>query len=145
MSVEANKALVRRWLEDVWNSSDLAAIDLLFAPNYTVNDVSYPPAAVKQAVQYLHTAFAPITATIEDLIAEDDKVVVRWSLRGAHSGSFMDLPPTGQLVHLTGINIYRIANNQIVANHEQVNAAEVVQQLRSALATSSADEPATAS
>jgi len=79
MSVEANKALVRRWLEDVWNSSDLAAIDLLFAPNYTVNDVSYPPAAVKQAVQYLHTAFAPITATIEDLIAEDDKVVVRCS------------------------------------------------------------------
>jgi predicted ester cyclase len=54
----------------------------------------------------------------------------------------MDLPPTGQPVQLTGINIYRIANHQIVANHEQVNAAEVVQQLRSAVAAGTAEEPA---
>lgn len=82
MTLEAHKALVREWLTAVWQQSDLAAVDRLFAPSYTVNGVPCPPEAVKQAVRMLQTAFSPATVSIEDLVAEDDKVVVRWSLRG---------------------------------------------------------------
>jgi len=129
MTTKANKALVRRWLEDVWNNVDLASIDELFAPTYTVNDESCSLEAVKQAVQHLHAAFSPVTLTIGDLVAESDKIVVRWAMRGVHVGAFMDIAPTNNPVVLRGINIYQITNGKIAANYEQVDIFGLLRQL----------------
>lgn len=129
MTTKANKALVRRWLEDVWNNVDLASIDELFASTYTVNDELYSVEAVKQAVQHLHAAFSPVTLTIDDLVAESDKIVVRWAMRGVHVGEFMDIAPTNNPVVLRGINIYQITNGKIAANYEQVDIFGLLRQL----------------
>ncbi|KAB8140367.1 ester cyclase [Chloroflexia bacterium SDU3-3] len=130
MSTEENKALVRHWIEDVWMSNDADSVDQIFAPSYAVNDSPCPPAMVRSAMQMLHAAFSPFTASIQDLLAEGDRVAVRWVLRGHHSGAFRGVAATGQPVELRGTNIYRIAEGKIASNYEQVNAAEVVQQLR---------------
>lgn len=129
MTTEANKALVRRWLEDVWNNVDLASIDGLFAPTYTVNSEPCSLEAVKQAVQLLHTAFAPVILTIDDLVAEGDKTVVRWAIRGVHVGEFMNIAPTNNPVVLRGINIYQVTNGKIATNHEQVDLFGLLHQL----------------
>lgn len=116
MESDAHRALVLYWLDDVWNTQNLDAIDHIFSPNYRVNGRPVPPEAVKQAVAYLHKAFAPARAVVEDTVSQDNKTAVRWSIYGTHSGQFMDIAPTGKPVHLIGINIYQIENNQFVAN-----------------------------
>ena len=128
MSTATNKALVRRWL-DAWASLDFATMDELFDAAYTVNGAPVGAEGVKQAVLALHAALAPVTVTLDDLIAEGDRVVVRWTLRGQHNGLFLGLAPTGKRVHLAGINIYRIAQGRIVSNYEQVNIQNVLHKL----------------
>ena len=77
----------------------------------------------------LHAAFSPLDVTVDELVAEGDKVAVRWRLRGVHSGEFMGLAPTGKEVQLSGINIYRLAAGKIVSNHEQADVAEQMRRL----------------
>lgn len=133
MSVDKHRTLVHYWVNEVWNAQNFAAVDVIFAPSYCVNGAPVSHDAVKQAVASLHQAFAPAHAVIEDMIVEGNKVVVRWSIHGTHSGAFMGIAPTGQAIQLTGINIYRIENNQFVANDEQVNALELMHRLQTAL------------
>lgn len=130
MTTNTNKAIVHLWLTMVWPRADQEAIDRLFAPHYTVNETPCSPETIREAVVYLQTAFAPATLVVDALVAEGDVVVARWSLHGIHSGTFMDIAATGKAVHLTGMNMYRVVDGQIVANHEQVNALEVADQLR---------------
>jgi steroid delta-isomerase-like uncharacterized protein len=137
MSLEANKALIQRWVA-AWACCDLGAIDVLFAPAYAVNEAPIGPEGVKQAVQLLHAAFSPLAVTLDELIAEGDQVVARWTAAGVHTGVFLGIPATGQHVQFTGINIYRIANGQIVANREQVDVAGLRQQLEAGGASSEA-------
>ena len=127
--VEANKTLVRRWI-DAWIANDITILDELFAPNYTVNGVQIGIEGVKKGVQFLHSVLADISAEANETVAEKDKVVIRWTVRGRHTGNFMGIPPTGQELELTGINIYQIVDHRIVANHEQTNISEVIQRLR---------------
>jgi steroid delta-isomerase-like uncharacterized protein len=128
--VEANKALIHRWI-DAWIANDIAILDELFAPNYSVNGVQIGLEGVKKGVQFLHSVLADISAEANEMVAEKDKVVIRWTVRGRHTGSFMGIPPTGQDLELTGINIYHIRDHKIVANHERTNIAEVIQTLKS--------------
>lgn len=128
MSTETNKALILSWL-DAWAHLDLATIDELFDPAYTVNEAPVGTDGVKQAVQALHAALSPVTVTLDELIAERESVVARWTLRGKHTGVFLGIPPTGKTVQLSGINRYRIARGRIVSNQEQVNLQDVLHQL----------------
>ena len=115
---ESNKALLRRDLEEVWNQGNLDAIDELFAADVILHEA--PPGAlsgaegVKQVVAGYRAAFPDLHFTIEDLIAEGDRVVNRWSLTGTHKGELMGIPPSGKQVTSTGISIVRIADGKIV-------------------------------
>ena len=129
MTLEPNKALIRRWI-DAWVISDLDVLDEIFASDYAVNETRVGVEGVKQAVQFLHSVLSDISAELNEIVAEEDKVVIRWTVRGRHAGNFMGAPPTGQELKLTGINIYQIVENKIVANHEQTNIAEVIQGLK---------------
>jgi len=128
MTLEAHKALVRRWI-DAWIAMDLDVLDEIFARDYVVNETLIGVDGVKQAVQFLHTVLSGISAELHEIVAEGDKVVIRWTIRGRHAGNFMGIPPTGKELELTGINIYQILGNKIVANHEQTNVSEVIQKL----------------
>lgn len=129
MSLESNKDLVRKWI-DAWQKNDLAAIEKLFAPGYTVNDQPIGIEGVKGGVQFLHAVLADISAQAEDLVAEGEKVVLRWTVRGKHVGELMGIPPSGKAIELKGTNIYEIRGGLIAANHEQTNMLEVIQGLK---------------
>jgi steroid delta-isomerase-like uncharacterized protein len=129
MTLESHKALVRKWI-DAWIVSDLDILDEIFAPDYRVNEALIGIEGVKQAVHFLHTALSDISAELHEVVAEHDKVVIHWTIRGRHAGPFMGIPPTGKELLLEGINIYRIVDGKIITNHEQTNVSEVIQRLK---------------
>ena len=115
-----NKALVRRWFEEVWNQGREQTIDELFAPNgigYGLGDTDLPlhgPAGFKPFVGKLRGALPDIHMTIEDIMADGDKVTVRITVTGSHKGGHLGVAPTGKTVRIAGIVMVRIANGQIV-------------------------------
>jgi steroid delta-isomerase-like uncharacterized protein len=116
MSVEENKVRVRRLYEEVFNQKNLAAIDDFFATN--VIDHSLPPGApggiegVRLTISMFLAAFPDLNITVEDLIAEGDRVVARWTLRGTHQGASLGMPPTGKQVTMPGISVVRLAGGK---------------------------------
>ena len=129
MRLEAHKAIVHKWI-DMWIAKDLDALDEIFARDYRVNETLVGPDGVKQAVQFLHSVLSNMSAELHEIVAEDDKVVIRWTIRGQHVGDFLGIAPTGKELELTGINIYQIVDGKIHANHEQTNIPEVLQKLK---------------
>jgi predicted ester cyclase len=121
MSVEENRALGRRWGDEIWGKGNLAVIDELYAGNLAKGE--------KEAVGMFLAAFTSIHATTEDIIAEGDKVVVRWTWAGTHKGEFMGIAPTGKQVTLTGINILRIEGGKIVEEWSEMDNLGMMQQL----------------
>jgi len=116
---EANKALVRRWFEEVWNQGREETIDELFATDgigYGLGDTDAPlhgPAGFKPFVANLRGALPDIHMTIDDIMAEGDRVTVRITVEGTHKGGQLGVAPSGKRVRIAGIVIVRIANGQI--------------------------------
>lgn len=115
---EQNKALIRRWLEEVFARGDLARADDLFGQNYILHDPSFPqdvygPQGIKRYVTAYRAAFPDLEVTVEDQLAEEDKVVTRWKIRGTHSDEFLGLAPTGHEVAVTGIEFDRVVGGRI--------------------------------
>jgi steroid delta-isomerase-like uncharacterized protein len=131
-STEQNKALVRRLVEQVWNKGNLAVIDEILSPDYVLH-ISAPGSpdrdGYKQAVSMYHKAFADFSLTIEDMIAEADKVVIRCTLRGTHKGQYMGVAPTGKQVSLSVISIRRIEDGKIVEEWVELDMLGLMQQL----------------
>jgi steroid delta-isomerase-like uncharacterized protein len=129
---DENKALVRRFLEYV-NSDNSAPIDGFFARTYAyhnsftpdVNDLS----GVKEFNAMAYKAFPDLRIAIEDMVAEGEKVVYRYSARGTHKGEIMGIAATGKQVVVTGIVISRITNGKFQEDWESTDATHVLQQL----------------
>jgi steroid delta-isomerase-like uncharacterized protein len=133
MLVEENKAVTRRVTEEIWNQGNMALLDELFAPNYVNHDPTNPEVRdlerFKQYVVSVRTAFPDLNITINDLIAEGDKVVTRWTGRGTQKGEFGKIPATGKQVTITGITISRIADGKIVESWWSSDDLGLFQQL----------------
>jgi steroid delta-isomerase-like uncharacterized protein len=113
-----NKTLIRRWLDEVFTRGELDEVDELFTPNYALHDPSFPhdvhgPKGIKRYVTAYRAAFPDLKVTLEDQLAEADKVVTRWTVRGTHSGEFLGLAPTGDGVTVSGIEFDRIVGGRI--------------------------------
>jgi predicted ester cyclase len=127
---EKNKALTRWWWEEVWLKGNVAATDEFMAPNY-VDHPGLPglppgPEGMKQALTYYRAASPQLQATLDDILADGERVALRWSARGTHLGEWLDVPPTGHHFTMSGISIYRIAQGKAVEgwNSIEVNATE---------------------
>ena len=133
IKVEENKALVRREIEELWNQRKLDIIDEIYAADYVGHAAGSPDIhgleSLKQAASMHRTAFPDQKITIKDLIAEGDKVVVRWSITATHKGELMGIPPTGVQVTWTGIAIDRIAGGKIVEKWVNPDKFSMLQQL----------------
>jgi steroid delta-isomerase-like uncharacterized protein len=131
MSIEENKALARRWNEEIWSKGNLAAVDELLATNFVFN---YPaPGLAPDREGYKQTvtmaSFANIQSVIEDMVAEEDRVAVRWTWRGTHKSEYMGVAPTGKQVTITGISILRILGGKIVEEWGEMDNLGMLQQL----------------
>lgn len=118
---EANKELVRRWFEEVWNQGRADAIDEMFDENGVAHGLSDDPAnPIKGPTGFrpfhnvFREAFPNMMIVVEDMIAEDDKVAARCSVRAQHEGDFLGKAATQSPVDFTGIAIVRIYNRKIV-------------------------------
>ena len=134
MSTEQNKALVRQMMEEVFNRGDLSRADDFLAPDFVERE-ELPPGVppgregVKQLTAMLHSAFPDFKVTIDDLVAESDKVVIRQTWRGTHKGGFMGIPPTGRSVSFGVIDIIRIAGGKGVEHWGLMDSMSLMQQL----------------
>ena len=136
MSTEENKALMRRFYEEVYNQKNLAAIDDYIAPNFFNHSASQLGITgggdlehVKQFVSMVMQVFPDLHYTVEDLIAEGDKVVARLTISGTQQGAFMGIPATGKHVTVSNIEIFRITNGRGVETWVQVDFLGLLQQL----------------
>ena len=133
MSIEQNKAIAHRWNDEIWSKGNTAAIDELFAIDFVSHYPGEPTPdreSYKQWVTMNFAAFADIHCTIEDMVAEGDKVVLRWIWRFTHSkGDYMGIAPTGKRVTMTGISILRILGGKIVEEWGNSDDLGMMQQL----------------
>ena len=133
LSVEENKALASRWSEEIWGKGDQSAMGELLAANFVFN---YAPPGVssdlegyKQTVSTWLTPFADTSCQAEDMVAEGDKVAVRWTWKGKHTGEYMGVAPTGKQIKITGISILRIEGGKIVEEYAEIDNLGMMQQL----------------
>jgi predicted ester cyclase len=133
MSTEQNKTIARRYaeeLQDFWRTRDLSFVDRIFDSNYVQHIPGVPASmSVKQIFAALRAAIPDFQTTIEDLIAEGDRVAVRISWQGTHKGELMGIPPTGKHVKVTEMQIYRMANGKIVERWVETDVFGMMQQL----------------
>jgi steroid delta-isomerase-like uncharacterized protein len=131
---EHNKAIVRRLFAELWNNDNLSVADEIFAPTYTHNDPSTPdfgkgPDSEKRRASLYRNAFPDIHLTIEDVIAEGETVMTRWSCRGTHKGDLNGIAPTGKHITLSGVTIARVSNGKLVEGYVNWDALGMMQQL----------------
>lgn len=134
MSAEQNKSIIRRWVEGGWNQGNMALVDELFASDHMVHDPMTPDfpgghAAFKQFVTNLRTGFPDIHVTVEDMVAEGDKVAWRWVITGTHTATLMGIPPTGKSVRITGIVLSRFANGKWAEDYVNWDTLGMMQQI----------------
>ena len=131
MSTEDNKAHVHRGFEAV-NQKNLAVFDELLTPDVVFHNASTTMQGLEAYKQFLSmymTAFPDLHFTIEEMIAEGDTVVARFTTRGTHQGNLMGIPPTGKQVSGTGMFIDRIVNGKGIEQWFNTDDLGLLQQL----------------
>jgi steroid delta-isomerase-like uncharacterized protein len=124
MSLEENKALVRRFYEEVWDKGNTELVYEVFADDYVRHDLrpteALPgPEGQKKVADDFRAAFPDLRVTVDLIIGEEDFVVGRWTASGTHLGSWGGLEPTGRLATFSAVNIYRFENGKVaeIWNH----------------------------
>ncbi len=133
MSVEENKAIFRRYVEEVGNNGNLELVDEIF-DRYDAHQpdgqaLQRGPEDVKRFMSEFHEAFPDFHTTIEDQIAEGDKVVTRWTMHGTHQGEFRGIAPTGNRITVTGIGIFRFSDGKVVESWDNFDQLGMLRQL----------------
>jgi steroid delta-isomerase-like uncharacterized protein len=134
-SLDNNKALVRRFYTEAWNQQNLDILEETHAPDWVHYDPSNPadlrsgPQGNRERLTEVIAAFPDIHYTLEDLIAEGDRVVVRFTVRGTQQGAFGPIPATGRTVTMQGIIIHRIRDGKIAEDWVVRDTLGLMQQL----------------
>ena len=133
MSAEENKAIVRRFW-GVWEEGNIDLVDELLAPDYINHtpaspDQSTGPEGVKGVVAMFRSAIPDLRVVVEDMIAEGDKVAVRYTLEGTHEGELFGVPPTGQQLSIKSIAVERVSDGKIREHWRVTDSLDMMQQL----------------
>jgi steroid delta-isomerase-like uncharacterized protein len=136
MSTEANKAIIQKWVDEVLNRrgvTDQSLAYQLVATDFVGHFPGQPPIEGLEAFRQFGTlyfsAFPDLQITPEDLIAEGDKVTMRYDWRGSHKGELMGIPPTGKQVITSGISILRVVNGKIAEQWDSFDNLGMLQQI----------------
>ena len=134
MSTEQNKAIVRQMVEEIFNRGNMSRADEFLAADFVEREElppGMPPGreGVKLMTTMFRSAFPDFKATIDDLIAEGDKVAIRMTWSGTHKGEFMGIPPTGKSVSFGVFDVIRIAGGKFVEHWGLMDSMAMMQQL----------------
>ena len=129
-----NKAIVRRLYEEVWNKRKLEVINEIISPSHALQasnifGSSIGPEAYKRNVLLFFAGYPDLHWTIEDTIAEKDKVVACWTISGTHKGDYLGVPATNKKVSVEGITIHQITNGKIMDSYVSWDIWGMMQQL----------------
>jgi steroid delta-isomerase-like uncharacterized protein len=133
MTATENSALVRRFVEEIFNKGNLEVAEEILTPDYahhdpTTHEYGSGIEGFKQMISFYRQAF-DLQIVLEDQIVTADKVVDRWTGHGTHQGEFMGLAPTGKKITASGISIHRIAGDRIAETWNNYDALGLLQQL----------------
>ena len=134
---EENKALIQRWFEEVWNQGNSETIDELLDPDGVIHGLVDASGQTVRGLAGFHefhnqfrNAFSDLNISVDDVIAEGDRVVARCSVRGKHTGESLGFAPTDAPVQFEGIAIVRIRDGKIVEAWNQFDFLAMNKQLR---------------
>lgn len=133
---DKNKELAERWFERVWNQKSQAAIDEMFSPEGRAYGFPEPDSVVTgpEAFKGLHRdfcgAFPDLQITLDELIAEADRVAVRWHVVSTHQGDHLGFPATGKKAELIGVSFLTIRDGQIVEGWNLMDMAGLIRRLQ---------------
>jgi steroid delta-isomerase-like uncharacterized protein len=133
VSTEENKTVFRRYVEEVGNEGKPDVADEIF-DNYLAHQadgsvLERGPEDVKRFMGEFRKAFPDFHCTVEDQIAEGDKVVTRWRMRGTHEGEFRGIAPTGSELDITGMGIFRFSGGKVVESWDNFDQLGMMRQL----------------
>ncbi len=131
MSTRTNKAIVRRYLEQVFNERRTDLFEEFLVEKYQIHGAGIAPGreAAKEWYTMIGAAFPDMQLTFEDMIAEGEKVVIRGAFSGTHQGELFGIPATGKRVTQTSIFIFRLVKGEIVEGWYATNGPDLMQQL----------------
>lgn len=132
MSAEENKDVVRRYWEEVWNQKRLNMLEEFVAPVHTIHlpgGQAHRPPSIPVWVDQAMISFPDVHFTLEDMIAEGDRVATRWSYLATHTGPFLGIPPTGRQVTDSGTTTVRIEDGKIAEMWVNQDSLGLLQQL----------------
>ncbi len=134
MSIEENKALMRRAYEEIHSKGNLAVVDELIAADLIEHSPFVPGQSpgrqgALEVFTMIRAAFPDLRVTVEDMVGEGDKVVARVTMRGTHKGEFMGIAPTGKQITVGVIEILRISGGKMVEHWNVVDSLGMMQQL----------------
>lgn len=131
MTTDEMKDLARRFFEEVWNNGDEAAIDRYIHEHARGNDADFGAGreAFRTQWRQWQSAFPDLHFAVEDVIAEGDRVLTRWTLTGTQQGEFMGIAPTGKQIRVTGMSLDIIEDGMIVEGFDGWDALGLRQQL----------------
>ena len=133
MNTEENKAIALRFAQ-VWTAGNLHLVDELAAPDIVVS-YPHPPEPIRGAEgfkAFLEEVFVGLpdaVVTVDEMLAEEDKVACRWTMHGTHLGPWFGFPSTGKAVQLSGFTFYRIANGKVVEETGMGDALGLLMQM----------------
>jgi predicted ester cyclase len=128
MSPDENKTIVRRFMTEVLEKGNMGLLDQFCAPNYVNRMTGQGVESLKQFAGMMKTAIPDFHLTIENLVAEGDQVMARYTVTGTNSGSIMGSKPTGKTFSVRGMTYYRLANGKIVED-DPISSQDLMQLL----------------
>ena len=129
MTLEEHKVIVRRFFEEAWNQQNLNVVDEIFASTVLFNGQMVTREALKQALAARRVAFPDIHVTVDDQVAEGQKVSTRRTWQATHRGPYRGVAPTGKQVKWTQISIVRFSEGRIVEDWAVADELSILQQL----------------
>lgn len=131
---DENKNIARRLIEEGWNKGRLDVVDELMSPGCRFHDPVFPslnsgPNSYKQHIQNCRSGFPDLKFKIEDTIAEHNEVVLHWSAKGTHRGTFLGMNATNKTGHVSGTSIMRFEKGKIVEHWSDWNLLSLMEQL----------------
>lgn len=132
MSIEENKVVVRRFIDEIFVRGNAEAVDKLVTPDFTPHSWGKMPPGIepfKQAIRHVHAGLSDVSMKIDDVVAEGDKVAVRLTAHATHRGEFMGLPASGNAYTISETHIFHLRDRKVAEHWRDADMLGLMRQI----------------